>query len=539
MKNKLRLQPRLGLGVIILSAVLVITLTLLGGAAYRNRMEAHYTESAFEIASIAANLIDGDRIAHYRQTLQKDDYYESVRQTLQMLRQKTGVKYLYVVIPEDVQFYIWDTGEEGDEGVCDLGDTDEFYGEGDRIMHDAFSADAENTILITNNDTYGYLASAYVAVLDSAGQPAALASVDISMDVITDEIRGFQVFFLLVSLVIVIVSSLFYYVYIRRTLIQPIQMLDEDTRMLVSSRMESLGAFHNRVKTGDELQWLGESFEHMTRELELYIQNLAAVTAEKERIGAELNVATQIQADMLPRIFPPFPSRQEFDLYATMDPAREVGGDFYDFFLVDEGHLAMVMADVSGKGVPAALFMVIAKTLIKTRAQMGGSPAEILTDVNNQLCEGNEAGLFVTVWLAIIECATGRGLAANAGHEHPVIRRRGGQYELVVYRHSPAVATLEGIRFREHEFTLGPGDRLFVYTDGLPEATNAQDELYGTDRMLEALNALPGAGLEDLLAHMKKEIDLFTGDAPQFDDVTMLAFDYNGLPESFSGDTGN
>jgi sigma-B regulation protein RsbU (phosphoserine phosphatase) len=266
----------------------------------------------------------------------------------------------------------------------------------------------------------------------------------------------------------------------------------------------------------------------MTRELDEYIRNLAAVTKEKERIGAELNVATQIQADMLPRIFPAFPDRNEFDLYATMDPAKEVGGDFYDFFLVDDDHIALVMADVSGKGVPAALFMVIAKTLIKNRTLMGGGPSEILADVNSQLCEGNEAELFVTVWLAIIEISTGKGLAANAGHEHPALRHSGGEFELVEYRHSPAVATIDGIRFRQHDFQLNPGDSLYVYTDGVAEATDIHNELYGSERMIRALNKTPEATPEELLKIVREDIDAFVGEAPQFDDITMLNFVYKG-----------
>ncbi|MBO6164504.1 MAG: SpoIIE family protein phosphatase [Lachnospiraceae bacterium] len=250
---------------------------------------------------------------------------------------------------------------------------------------------------------------------------------------------------------------------------------------------------------------------------------------EKERIGAELNVANQIQADMLPRIFPPFPERKDFDIYATMTPAKEVGGDFYDFFLIDDDHLGLVMADVSGKGVPAALFMVIAKTLIKNHAQLGEySPAKVLMQTNEQLCEGNEAELFVTVWLAIWQISTGKGLAANAGHEHPVLRRAGGTYELVKYRHSPAVATMEGMRFREHEFELHPGDSLFVYTDGVPEATNEKDELYGTDRMLDALNADPAAAPKEAIAAVKKSVDEFAAGTPQFDDITMMCLQYSG-----------
>ena len=248
-----------------------------------------------------------------------------------------------------------------------------------------------------------------------------------------------------------------------------------------------------------------------------------ADSREKERIGAELNVATQIQADMLPRIFPAFPERPEFDIYASMTPAKEVGGDFYDFFLVDDDHLAMVIADVSGKGVPAALFMVIAKTLLKNAAQTGLSPRAVLEKVNNQLCENNEAEMFVTVWLGLYQISTGRLTAANAGHEYPAIRRAGGGFELVRDRHGFVLAGMENARYREYELELGPGDTLFVYTDGVAEATDGANTLYGTERMLDALNAAPGRCPEELLAAVRADIDQFVGGAPQFDDITMLA----------------
>jgi sigma-B regulation protein RsbU (phosphoserine phosphatase) len=266
-------------------------------------------------------------------------------------------------------------------------------------------------------------------------------------------------------------------------------------------------------------------FAVITRDLTV---KYAKQQIDASRIDAELSMATRIQSDMLPSIFPAFPDRNEFDIYASMSPAKEVGGDFYDFFLIDDDHIGLVMADVSGKGVPAALFMVIAKTLIKNRAQMGGTPAEILRDVNEQLCEGNNAELFVTVWLAIVSLSTGQGMAANAGHEHPTLRRANGKYELVEYRHSPAVATMEGMRFREHEFELHPGDSLFVYTDGVAEATDAQNELYGSQRLLDALNAAPDAAPEEIVAAVKRSVDAFVGDAPQFDDITMLCLKYNG-----------
>lgn len=250
--------------------------------------------------------------------------------------------------------------------------------------------------------------------------------------------------------------------------------------------------------------------------------------AKRERIENELQLATNIQTSILPHAFPAFPMRTEFDIYASMDPAKEVGGDFYDFFLIDDDHIGLVMADVSGKGVPAALFMMTARVLIKAHLQNGESPAKALGNANDQLCEGNEAELFVTVWAAVIEISTGRGVAANAGHEHPALRRAGGEYELQIYRHSPAVAAMEGIPFKEHSFELNPGDSLFVYTDGVPEATSAEDELFGTDRMIEALNRDPDAAPELILKNVRAGVDGFVREAEQFDDLTMLCFRYIG-----------
>jgi sigma-B regulation protein RsbU (phosphoserine phosphatase) len=267
----------------------------------------------------------------------------------------------------------------------------------------------------------------------------------------------------------------------------------------------------------------------MDDELRTYIRELGAVTAEKERIGAELNIATKIQASMLPRIFPPFPEREEFELYASMNPAKEVGGDFYDFFFVDKDHLALVIADVSGKGVPAALFMVIAKVLIKNFALQGFSTSEILKKVNDRLCESNDTGFFVTVWIAIVDLTTGDVIASNAGHEHPAVwRQKDKTFELVKYRHSLAVAAMDGIKFEQHDFHLDPGDMLYVYTDGVTEAANRSNELFGEERLRDTLNRTGGDAPGKVLGDVSAAIDSFVDGADQFDDITMLAMKYEG-----------
>ena len=277
----------------------------------------------------------------------------------------------------------------------------------------------------------------------------------------------------------------------------------------------------------NEIGQLAEDFTDLTEKMDLYVDQIRTVTSQNERYETELNIAAQIQEQVLPKEFVILPGENKFDVYGMMIPAREVGGDFYDYFYVDQDHLALVIGDVSDKGVPSALFMMIAKTLINNHAKMGESPSEIMSRVNDQLSENNDAGYFVTVWFGLIDLTTGKGVSVNAGHEHPAVCRSGGSYELIRYRHDPAVGMMPGITYREHEFRMSPGDKLFVYTDGVPEAVNKENEQFGTDMMLETLNRNREAGPKDLLENMKADIDAFAGEAPQFDDTTMLYFCYD------------
>ncbi len=290
-----------------------------------------------------------------------------------------------------------------------------------------------------------------------------------------------------------------------------------------------------QIKTGDEVETLASSFNKMTAQLREHIKNLTAVTAEKERIGAELGVATHIQASMLPCIFPAFPDISEIDIYASMTPAKEVGGDFYDFFLVDSTHLAVVMADVSGKGVPAALFMVIAKTLIKNHMQLGKTPAEVFTAVNEQLCENNDAGMFVTAFMGVLNFTDGNFVYVNAGHNAPLIRKSSGGFEWLKARPGFVLAGMEGIKYRQAELTLQKGDIFFTYTDGVTEAQNPLKALYSDKRLIDTLNRenTKELSVEELVQYIHKDVDAFASGAEQADDITLLALKYIG------GDTTN
>ena len=275
------------------------------------------------------------------------------------------------------------------------------------------------------------------------------------------------------------------------------------------------------LQTKDELLVTAQCINEMTESLK-----------EKERISGELEIATNIQAHMLPCIFPPFPDHDEFDIFATMTPAKEVGGDFYDFFMIDERRLAVVIADVSGKGVPAALFMVIAKTLIKNYAQMGMEPCHVFTKVNQLLCEGNEAGLFVTAWMGVLDVETGKLTYVNAGHNPPLIKLADGGFTYLKSRPGFVLAGLETMRYKQNELTMAPGDKLFLYTDGVTEATDIDQQLYGEERLSNYLNAHIADSVSDMLYGLKADLDLFAGDQEQFDDITMLILDYQAKVKS-------
>ena len=543
--------------ILITALLLSATGIIIGYKVYSDTMDQHYIDNTVKLARTAVAILDPDAVERcsnevfgiYRTLtpeelsdedeaylekfayIEENPEWQSLRTVLQDIgRENDLMSILIVALDKEANSIIYVVDSDDTETYCPPGTVDP------TMTDEEIESFLSSTAVISNTEEYGWLTSGAAPIYGRDGSLTGLVIIDVSMNEVMqdrfDFLRNYCVILLLVTAVLSVLMTW----NIRRQIVTPINRLAKAAEEYSYDRAhETEDSAHLRnhfselkIHTGDELENLSMVMGEMETQLAEYIDDLTRVTAEKERIGAELSIATQIQADMLPRIFPAFPERSEFDLYASMTPAKEVGGDFYDFFLVDDDHIGLVMADVSGKGVPAALFMVIAKTLIKNRAQLGESPAEILNHVNEQLCEGNEAQLFVTVWLAIVELSTGRGLAANAGHEHPAVRRGDGNYELVVYRHSPAVAAMEGMRFKEHPFELAPGDMLFVYTDGVPEATDANNELFGTDRMLEALNRDPDAAPEELLQNVRDDINAFVGDAPQFDDITMLSFRYFG-----------
>ena len=517
-------KKRWGINRKVMSSIIFLTLLIniiscvAGSINFTRAIQKQYNDKGYVIGEIILNEIDHDKIAEYTRTWEADDYYWEMERFLQFVEETSNAAFIYIAVPyEDrTMRYVYDSDTV-------IGDTDPIAASFEEIWTAYTDGVRPQSYLVRNSKKYGFLTSSCLPVKDSSGNVIALLFVDTSMEVIITTIRKYVVTMLLISLVLLGLFCILHWHYMHKYLIGPLLQIRNNVAGFAKDNAAPQASLDS-IRTRDELEDLAVSVSSMEKDIVKYIDNIKTITAEKERISTELNVASRIQREMLPSIFPAFMGRKEFDIYATMSPAKEVGGDFYDFFFIDENHLALVLADVSGKGVPAALFMVIVKTLIKNRT----FNSRVLSEVNDQLLEDYDTGLFATVWFAILDLSTGKGIASNAGHEHPAIRHEGGEYELVKYKHSPAVSTFKGMKYEEHEFELHPGDSLFIYTDGVTEATNSENVLFGTDRMLEVLNKDPDASTEDILVNVIVGINEFVGMAPQFDDITMLGFKYYG-----------
>ena len=549
MKRKVRwsLGKKLTWLIVTMCVVLGLLAAVVSYRTFSASMMEYYNQLGTNLVRTLASQLDADELDRYYETGEMDERYYEIQSFISDLVASNDVEYLYVVRPHGVGVtFLFDsdmeTGESGeyeDGGYCALGTYVDLVG-GFADNLDRLLAGLDVEPIVQRDASYGWLMTAMTPVLHEDGTMAGYVMADISMNDVMNTRQTFLITLVgLLAAVAAVFLATFLFI-LRRMVLHPIDLLTQATGDFIQSNEEELAAGTATVnvppiRTGDEVELLAEAIKTMELEINEYIQDLTTVTAEKERIGAELNVATQIQADMLPRIFPAFPERQEFEVYATMNPAKEVGGDFYDFFLVDDDHLAVVIADVSGKGVPAALFMVIAKTLIKNHAQNRETPGEVFTQTNAQLCEGNDAGLFVTAWMGVLEISTGKFVYVNAGHNPPLLKRAGGQYEWLKSRPGFVLAGMEGIRYRENTLELMPGDTLYLYTDGVTEATSSAQELYGEERLQAALNEASELPVSQLLPRIKNCIDTFVGDAEQFDDITMLGLQYHTRGEKADG----
>jgi sigma-B regulation protein RsbU (phosphoserine phosphatase) len=444
------------------------------------------------------------------------------------------VDYLFIVMtepPYDTQFFAMSAADPGAvrgtnyEEVYPLGVTVEVNVSQQRAMANAVKelnhlADAGNYV-----DYYSYL--------DNVNGKDIIIGMTYDLSNIENEIRNVTVNNTLASVTGQLILSLICLFMVYRLIISPLKSVQENIRDYRETKdSETVIANLKEINSKNEIGDLKNDVIELAEEIDDYVAKIESISAEKHRIESELDMAKRIQLSMMPSVFPPYPDRNEFEIYASVEPAREVGGDFYDFFLIDKDHLCMVMADVSGKGVPAALFMMGSKIVIKNSAMLMNSPAKILTRANESICENNEQDMFLTVWLGILELSTGKLVAANAGHEYPALMRAGEKFEIIKSKHGFVIGGFEDAIYMDYELQLEPGDKLFLYTDGLPEATNGDNEMLGIDGMLDALNENCESHPEVILNGVKNAVDGFVKEAEQFDDLTMMCIEYKGGCES-------
>lgn len=556
MKEKKRLTRKIVTGFVIMGVVLSALIIYFGNREVVKSISQQYYDMAYLIDDSAMDEvlseITAEQLQAYVETAQngseeekaavtQSDTYKRVESSLQSLKRNMRLSDIYVTYytAEGLRayregdaswkplLYIFDCNENAD-AYYSFGECSAMNPKNIELFAEVVETKRPQDDYIISNGEFGYNMSALVPVLTKDGELAAVIGVEVPMMRIQSAAQALVKSIVLITFVVIVAVIIVFVLYLMKRLVEPVGVLSREVRRFGESgeRTEEAIRSLSSIKTRDEIQTLAEQIDKMEQDMLSYVDNIRKITAEKERIGTELALAAKIQENMLPNSFPPFPDRSEFDLYATMTPAKEVGGDFYDFFLVDEDHLCLVMADVSGKGVPAALFMMASKTVLANNAMQGKSPAEILEETNAAVCARNQEEMFVTVWLGILEISTGRLVAANAGHEYPAICYGDGRYELYKDRHGFVIGGMSGMKYKNYELTLTPGARLFVYTDGIPEATSRDNELFGTDRMVEALNKNPSADPCETLKNVRSAVDGFVKDAEQFDDMTMLCLVY-------------
>ena len=519
--------------IVVLLAVFGIIVTVIGTLGFTSSFKKEHSSTTYHMARTAAMLVNGDHIDEYLRGEETEEYSRTKR-IMDAYCKNMHVSLVYVIdvdqsdynsfvsvlnsvnnSVDDSNYTEWEIGHKRET-------TNQEYRDKYRNLYEDGSSFETVYRLNPGKGVHPHI-TMIVPIRDSDDKVVSLLCVQRPIHELVVVVRNFVIQIVISVFLLALCASRLATNFLRKWVIVPIRKVSEEATRFAkeNTKGENLG----EVSRFDEIYNLASSIDKMETDMVNYIENLTAVTAEREKISAELSFARKIQHDSLPSKFPAFPDRSEFDIYASMKPAKEVGGDFYNFTLIDEDHLAIWIGDVADKGVPAALFMMATNIVIDNRTSMGGTPAQIMEYINANICRHNFEAMFVTIWLGILEISTGRIVCVNAGHEDPVICHKGGEFELFKTKHNIAVGTLPDARFNDYEIVLGKGDKLFIYTDGVPEATNEDNKLFSNDRMVDALNEYRDGTPQEILEGIQKSVNEFVGSRTQFDELTMLCLE--------------
>ena len=531
---KLKLRERILLIVLVSVLIIGILLIRLTSKMFRDLYVDLYRNETLETLNILAADIDGEAIVSMVESGKKSQDFEELLDRFNEVKEKsTDMEFLYLVVPYDTYFvYVLEAQASRDDPgtiakfgeIYDYTDFDYEY-----FLPDVQQAKAtDETLAISyGGDTYSDSFTVWTPILDSEGKTAAMIESDTNLHRVNTLIFNLtgRIAGIMTGLLIILITILFFI--LSNTVVHPIRVLTSEVDSYENGHYKKSDY---RFMFDDEIKRLSDSSHDMMNRIDYYIDERAKEAVEKEHLVAELSLAARIQGSYLPNNFPAFPDRHDFDIYASMTPAKDVGGDFYDFFMPDEDHIYLVIADVSGKGIPASLFMMVSRMAIRNAAQFETLPSKILSNANQHIIENNPENMFVTVWLGCVELSTGKLTYANAGHSRTLLYN-GGVWEYVETRCGLPLAAIEFSRYRDYELTLDKGSFLFQYTDGVTEAEREDSSQFGKDRLLEAAEQLSSLNPQDVLKEIRKKVDEFVDGAPQFDDLTMLGFYYVGAEE--------
>lgn len=522
------------IGIIMMLLGFAVIIILIGYYGFTDALLKRYSEDAFWAAYSAQVYIDPDMLDSYMMSGGKNRSHESVSRNLQKICDNSGVAFIYVIKPDTtdynhIKFIFTTKNSNNDYTLYDVGYVRQTTNDEYRLKYrQLYEKEIDRAIVVRDK---GYIETdPHVTVMlplysTFSGDVTGILCVQVQMEALTASRNSFIVKVIIALLTLTFMYIVFIIQYISRLILSPLKQITAEASSFAKKGKGNV-RLSEKIKNKDEVGELALAIDNMEDQIHEYVKNLTKITEERQRIKTELSLAAKIQADAIPNEFPAFPERSEFDIYASMTPAKEVGGDFYDFFLIDDDHLCILIADVSGKGVPAALFMMATKNIFGSLAMKGISPAEVLQFSNEMICTKNKESMFLTAWLGILEISTGKLVCANAGHDYPIVRNKEGQFECVKDKHGILIGEFPDVKYENYEIQLKSGSKVFLYTDGLPEANNSKGGMFGIERTLKALNKDPEASPQVLLSNVTKAVDGFVKNADQFDDLTMVCLEY-------------